>query len=119
MVTFPQVNKPLKLTISDSAFLSWFKSSHRISVCQNCGRRARIRRNIAICGYCKARWPAGDIQDLIAELEANNAPVGLDASSRVTARAKEPSLSSVPGLTVSLDVENICKSCSYASRARS
>jgi hypothetical protein len=100
MVTSQQTYKPL-LTIADSAFLSWLKSCHRISVCPNCGRRARIHRNMTICGYCKTRWPVGDIQDLFAETEANVTPVGDAASSCVTARAKEPSRSSVPGLTVS------------------
>lgn len=97
MVTF---TTRLNLSISDTALLSWIKSSRRLSACPNCGRRAHIRRGFIICGRCNRGWPVEDIQDIIAEIEADTTNQEL-ASSRVTARDTKPSPGSNPGLTVS------------------
>ncbi len=101
--TFRPSTLSVKVSVSDAARRSWIKSARRLSTCPNCGGRARIRRTMVVCDRCHLTWPVGDIQDLIAEIEALfNSPINT-ASSLNNARERVPSLSAGPGVVVSKD----------------
>jgi hypothetical protein len=88
---------PLNIVVTPAAFNSWISSTRRLFKTFQCprGHRAFIRRGHILCDRCRCGWPVDEVQDLIAELEVDQAlkQPAAAASSRDTAQGNVPSLS--------------------------